>query len=102
MKLSQKKVVDFYKETNSSFNVYVFNPVTKKRVFSIIACDLIRAMQEILKASSNGYLVLCIDDEGEKEAGIWEFANRDRVSFSFCQKFAVKITGDKPILVRNK
>lgn len=79
----------------------MFNPVTKKRVFSIIACDLIRAMQEILRASSGGYLVLCIDREGEDRSAKWEIEHRDRVSFDFCKKFAVKINGETPELVRN-
>ena len=90
MKYSQKKVVDFYKETANKFNVYSFNVKTMRRDSAYIGCNCMTAFQEMVNKSAAGFLVLVIDDEGEKAATKWEIENRQRVSYDFCKQFAVK------------
>ena len=90
MKYSQKKVVEFYKETAGKFNVYSFNVKTLCRESSYLGCNCMTAFQEMVNKSAAGFLVLVIDDEGEKEATKWEIQNHARVPYEFCKQFAVK------------
>lgn len=90
MKYSQKKVVEFYKETEYKFNVYSFNVKTMRRESSYLGCNCMTAFQEMVNKSAAGFLVLVIDDEGEKEATKWEIQNHARVTYEFCKQFAVK------------
>ena len=90
MKYSQKKVVDFYKETANKFNVYSFNVKTMRRESAYIGCNCMTAFQEMINKSAAGFLVLVINDKGEKEATKWEIQNHARVPYEFCKQFAVK------------
>ena len=90
MKYSQKKVVEFYKETECKFNVYSFNVKTMRRESAYIGCNCMTAFQEMVNKSAAGFLVLVIDDEGEKVATKWEIQNHARVTYEFCKQFAVK------------
>lgn len=90
MKYSQKKVVEFYKETECKFNVYSFNVKTMRRESACLGCNCMTAFQEMVNKSAAGFLVLVIDDEGEKEATKWEIQNHARVPYEFCKQFAVK------------
>lgn len=90
MKYSQKKVVEFYKETECKFNVYSFNVKTMRRESAYLGCNCMTAFQEMINKSAAGFLVLVIDDEGEKEATKWEIQNHARVPYEFCKQFAVK------------
>ncbi len=90
MKYSQKKVVEFYKETECKFNVYSFNVKTMHRESAYLGCNCMTAFQEMVNKSAAGFLVLVIDDEGEKEATKWEIQNHARVPYEFCKQFAVK------------
>ena len=90
MKYSQKKVVEFYKETEYKFNVYSFNVKTMRRESAYLGCNCMTAFQEMVNKSAAGFLVLVIDDEGEKEATKWEIQNHARVTYEFCKQFAVK------------
>ena len=48
MKYSQKKVVEFYKETECKFNVYSFNVKTMRRESAYIGCNCMTAFQEMV------------------------------------------------------
>ena len=90
MRYSQRKVVEFCKETECKFNVYTFNVRTMRRESAYICCDCMTAFQEMVNKAAAGFLVLVIDDEGQMAATRWEIKNRARVPYEFCQQFAVK------------
>ena len=90
MKYTQKKVVEFYKETERQFNVYSFNIETKRRESAYLSLDCMTAFQEMVNKSAAGFLVLVIDNDGEKAATKWEIENKQRVSYDYCKQFAVK------------
>ncbi len=90
MKYSQKKVVEFYKETAHKFNVYSFDQVTKKRVSAYMSLDFVSAFQELVNKSYNGFLVLVVDEEGEEKISKWEIKNHTFSTYDFCKQFAVK------------
>ena len=90
MKYTQKKVVEFYKETERQFNVYSFNIETKRRESAYLSLDCMTAFQEMVNKSAAGFLVLVIDNEGEEAATKWEIKNGQRVSYDYCKQFAVK------------
>lgn len=100
MKYSQKKVVEFYKETECKFNVYSFNVVTLRRESAYLGCNCMTAFQEMVNRAALGFLVLVIDDEGEKAATKWEIDNNRRVPYDFCKQFAVKVYIDSNRVVR--
>ena len=90
MKYSQKKVVEFYKETECKFNVYTFDVRTMRRESAYLGCNCMTAFQEMVNKAAAGFLVLVIDDEGEKAATKWEIENHARVSYEFCKQYAVR------------
>ena len=90
MKTSQKKVVDFYKETKGKFNVYSFNIQTMRRESAYLSLDCMSAFQEMVNKAAAGFLVLVLDEEGEKAASKWEIENHTRVSYDFCKQYAVR------------
>lgn len=91
MKLSQKKVVEYYKETDGKFNVYSFDPKTMRRDSAYICLDCISALQEMVNRSAEGKIVLCISDLGEQACNIWEMQhNCQRVPYEVAVKYAVK------------
>lgn len=90
MKYSQKKVVEFYKETAGQFTVYSFDIKTMRRASAYVALDCMTAFQEMVNKSAAGFLVLVIDDEGEKAATKWEIEHRARVPYEVCKQYAVK------------
>lgn len=91
MKHSQKKVVEYYKETDGKFNVYSFNPKTMRRNSSYLCLDCINAFQEMVNRSAEGMIVLCISQEGEQFCQKWEMDHHcERVPYEIAAKFAVK------------
>lgn len=90
MKTSQKKVVEFYKKTARKFNVYSFNLETLRRNSAYLSLNCMEAFQEMVNQSARGFLVLVLDEEGEKAASKWEIENNARVPYEFCKQFAVK------------
>ena len=91
MKHSQKKVVEYYKETDGKFNVYSFNPKTMMRNSSYLCLDCINAFQEMVNRSAEGMIVLCISQEGEQFCSKWEMDHHcERVPYEIAAKFAVK------------
>ena len=90
MKYSQKKVVEFYQETANKFNVYTFDVKTMRRESAYIGCNCMTAFQEMVNKAAAGFLVLIIDDEGEKATTKWEVEHRARVPYEVCKQYAVK------------
>lgn len=90
MKVSQKKVVEFFKETDGKFNVYSFDRKTMKRSSAYVCLDCINALQEMVNRSAEGLIVLCISSEGEAVCQKWEIDNHGRVPYEVAVRYAVK------------
>ena len=91
MKLSQKKVVEYYKETDGKFNVYSFDRKTMRRDSAYVCIDCINAVQEMVNRSAEGKIVLCISAEGEQACSKWETEHDcQRVPYEVALKYAVK------------
>ena len=90
MNYSQKKVLDYYKQTKGEFNVYSFNPDTKKRDSAYLGLDCLTAFQEMVNKAQQGFLILVLDNDGEGYASRWEIDNKERVSYDTCRQWAVK------------
>ena len=91
MKVSQKKVVEYYKETDGKFNVYSFDRKTMRRDSAYVGLDCINALQEMVNRSAEGKIVLCISDLGESTCSIWETEHDcQRVPYEVAVKYAVK------------
>ena len=91
MKVSLRKVVEYYKVTDRNFNVYSFNPKTMRRHSAYLCLDCINAFQEMVNRSAEGMIVLCISQEGEQFCQKWEIEHHnERVPYEVAAKFAVK------------
>lgn len=90
MKVSQKKVVEYYKETDGKFNVYSFERKTMRRHSAYLCLDCINAFQEMVNRAAEGMIVLCISEEGERACGKWEAENHVRVTYDMAVKYAVR------------
>ena len=90
MNYSQKKVLDYYKQTKGEFCVYSFNAQTKKRESAYVGLDCISAFQELMNRAQQGYLVLVLDLEGSNVADVWEIKNKERVSYDYCKPLSCK------------
>lgn len=90
MKLSQKEVLAYYKETKGKFCVYTFNPATKKRESAYINLDCLTAFQEMVNRAQQGFLILVLDLYGSKMADMWEMYNGGRISYYMCKQWAIR------------
>lgn len=90
MNYSQKKVLEYYKQTKGEFCVYSFNAVTKKRESAYVGLDCLTAFQEMVSKAQKGNLILVLDNEGSNYADIWEMQNGDRISYEMCKQWAIK------------
>ena len=90
MRYSQKKVLDYYKQTQGEFNVYSFNPETKKRDSAYLGLDCLTAFQEMVNKAQQGFLILVLDNKGSNYASIWEMQNGGRISYEMCKQWAIK------------
>lgn len=90
MNLSQKEVLEYYKQTKGEFNVYSFNLETRKRESAYTGLDCLSAFQEMVNKAHQGFLVLVLDNEGSNYADIWEMKNGGRISYDTCKQWAVK------------
>lgn len=91
MKVTQKKVVEYYKETDGKFNVYSFDRKTMRRVSAYVCLDCINAFQEMVNRSAEGRIVLCISAEGERACSKWEVEHDcQRVPYEMAARYAVK------------
>lgn len=90
MNHSQKKVLDYYKQTSGKFYVYSFDVHTGRRYSAYGGLDCLTAFQEMVNKSQAGYLVLALDEDGDKKATKWEIEKGGRVPYFICKEFAVK------------
>ncbi|MBR1526674.1 MAG: hypothetical protein IJ640_08450 [Prevotella sp.] len=90
MNYSQKKVLDYYKQTKGEFNVYAFNAETKKRESAYTGLDCLTAFQEMVNKAHKGFLILVLDNEGSNNADVWEIKNGGRISYDICKQWAIK------------
>lgn len=90
MNYSQKKVLDYYKQTKGEFCVYAFNRDTKVRESAYTGLNCLDALQEMMNKAQAGFLVLVLDLEGSNAADVWEIKNNTRISYDTCLPLAVK------------
>lgn len=90
MSYSQKKVLDYYKQTKGQFCVYAFNQDTKLRESAYVRLNCLDALQEMMSKAQAGFLVLALDIKGSTIADVWELKNNARISYDLCRQWAVK------------